>query len=50
MDPAQAGSDDSATFDRMTYRYTRRDQLASVTGPGNNTWSYTYDRGPQRKL
>jgi RHS repeat-associated protein len=42
-DPAKVGSDDAATFERTTYRYTNRDELASVTGPGNNTWTYRYD-------
>ncbi|WP_204299117.1 RHS repeat domain-containing protein [Actinoplanes campanulatus] len=43
-DPAKLGSDDPATFERTTYQYTNRDQLKSVTGPGNNTWTYTYDQ------
>lgn len=42
-DPAKLGSDDPATFERTIYQYTNRDQLKSVTGPGNNTWTYTYD-------
>jgi RHS repeat-associated protein len=42
-DPAKVGNDDAATFERTTYRYTNRDELASVTGPGNNTWKYRYD-------
>ncbi|MEU7909150.1 RHS repeat-associated core domain-containing protein [Actinoplanes sp. NPDC049118] len=42
-DPANVGSDDAALFERTTYRYTNRDELASVTGPGNNTWRYRYD-------
>jgi YD repeat-containing protein len=42
-DPAKLGSDDPATFERTTYRYTSRDELKTVTGPGNNTWTYTYD-------
>jgi RHS repeat-associated protein len=42
-DRAKVGGDDAATFERTTYRYTDRDELESVTGPGNNTWTYRYD-------
>ena len=47
-DPAKAGSDDPATFERTTYHYTGEGSLDSVTGPGGNTWTYKYDlRGHQ---
>ncbi|MEV4637674.1 RHS repeat-associated core domain-containing protein [Actinoplanes sp. NPDC049548] len=42
-DRAKVGSDDATTFERTVYRYTNRDEIASVTGPGNNTWKYRYD-------
>ena len=42
-DRAKVGGDDAATFDSTTYRYTNRDELSSVTGPGKNTWNFRYD-------
>ncbi|HEX8629243.1 MAG TPA: SpvB/TcaC N-terminal domain-containing protein, partial [Catenuloplanes sp.] len=48
-DPAQAGSDDQVAFDRTTYAYTDRDELASVEGPGSNTWTYKYDLRGNKK-
>ncbi|BCJ43475.1 hypothetical protein GCM10010168_42150 [Actinoplanes ianthinogenes] len=42
-DPAKVGSDDAAAFERTTYRFNNRGDLAAVVGPGNNTWAYTYD-------
>jgi RHS repeat-associated protein len=42
-DPARVGADDAASFERITYSYTDRDQLASIVAPGGNAWTYAYD-------
>ena len=41
--PSAVGSDTPSTFDRTTYQYTPRDELAQVIDPGTNAWSYRYD-------
>ncbi|MCU7724010.1 polymorphic toxin-type HINT domain-containing protein [Actinoplanes sp. KI2] len=41
---ADAGSTDPAKYDKTTYTYTGRDELATVTDPAGNTWKYTYDQ------
>lgn len=33
----------SGTYDETTYSYTKRGELASVTDPAGNTWSWEYD-------
>jgi RHS repeat-associated protein len=45
---ADVGSDNASTYDKTTYGYTDRDELARVTDAAGNTWRYAYDqRGRQ---
>ncbi|RPK71490.1 tRNA nuclease WapA precursor [Streptomyces sp. ADI97-07] len=40
----------TAAYDTTTYQYTPRGELAKVTDPAGNNWTYTYDlRGHQTK-
>lgn len=47
-DPAKVGSDSASTFDKTTYGFNIKGELAKVVDPGGNTWAYRYDvRGNQ---
>ncbi|WP_241474666.1 RHS repeat-associated core domain-containing protein [Nocardiopsis xinjiangensis] len=37
------GEEPEGDYDSTLYTYTPRDELETVTDPGGNTWSYTYD-------
>jgi len=41
---ADAGSTDPARYDKTTYSYTPREELASVVDPAGNNWTFTYDQ------
>ncbi|WP_193518429.1 RHS repeat domain-containing protein, partial [Nocardiopsis kunsanensis] len=37
------GEEPEGEYDSTHYTYTPRDEMETVTDPGGNTWSYTYD-------
>ncbi|WP_026123046.1 RHS repeat-associated core domain-containing protein [Nocardiopsis halotolerans] len=37
------GGTPEGDYDAITYTYAKNDELATVTGPEGNTWTYTYD-------